>query len=87
VAEIVRSSNSHFTLDACISTFFWTIKKVSRFPCRRHGRFPARYDVLRMDAEQTKPPETITHAPNASRLPLLLGALGVVFGDIGTSPL
>jgi KUP system potassium uptake protein len=27
------------------------------------------------------------HAPSGSRWPLLLGALGVVFGDIGTSPL
>ncbi len=41
-----------------------------------------------MDAEQAKPPETTGHAPNhQARLPLLLGALGVVFGDIGTSPL
>lgn len=41
-----------------------------------------------MDAEQAKPPETDSHAAHhGSRLPLLLGALGVVFGDIGTSPL
>jgi len=41
-----------------------------------------------MDAEHTKPPEHGGHtSDHALRLPLLLGALGVVFGDIGTSPL
>ena len=41
-----------------------------------------------MDAEQAKPPEQSAHDMHQpSRLPLLLGALGVVFGDIGTSPL
>src|SRR6186997_71504 len=41
-----------------------------------------------MDAEQAKPPATTAHAPShQAQLPLLLGALGVVFGDIGTSPL
>ena len=41
-----------------------------------------------MEVEQAKPSETAPHAPNhQARLPLLLGALGVVFGDIGTSPL
>lgn len=41
-----------------------------------------------MDAEQAKPPEQSAHdMHHSSRLPLLLGALGVVFGDIGTSPL
>lgn len=41
-----------------------------------------------MDAEQAKPPDNIAHGPSHSnRLVLLLGALGVVFGDIGTSPL
>jgi KUP system potassium uptake protein len=41
-----------------------------------------------MNAEQAKPPETTPHAPSQqAQLPLLLGALGVVFGDIGTSPL
>lgn len=41
-----------------------------------------------MQAEQGKPPENGGHGSNHSlRLPLLLGALGVVFGDIGTSPL
>lgn len=41
-----------------------------------------------MNAEQGKPPEKGGHGTDpALRLPLLLGALGVVFGDIGTSPL
>ncbi len=41
-----------------------------------------------MDVEQAKPPEPSAHdAHHQARLPLLLGALGVVFGDIGTSPL
>lgn len=33
------------------------------------------------------PPPTPAHAPQKKVLPLALGALGIVFGDIGTSPL
>ncbi len=41
-----------------------------------------------MSAEQAKPPEhNADGSSHPARLPLLLGALGVVFGDIGTSPL
>ncbi|MBK9266445.1 MAG: potassium transporter Kup [Polyangiaceae bacterium] len=41
-----------------------------------------------MDADHAKSPDAAAHAPaHPARLPLLLGALGVVFGDIGTSPL
>ena len=33
------------------------------------------------------PATTASHAPTASFRKLMLGAIGVVFGDIGTSPL
>ena len=37
--------------------------------------------------EAAQPPENGGHAPDARRLGLALAALGVVYGDIGTSPL
>jgi KUP system potassium uptake protein len=70
------------------SAAFGDIKKVSRFRQRRDRGRPARYAGSIMNVEQSKPPETSGHASNHPlRLALLLGALGVVFGDIGTSPL
>jgi KUP system potassium uptake protein len=38
-------------------------------------------------AASPQAPEVSEHAPHARLLPLAVGALGVVFGDIGTSPL
>jgi len=44
-----------------------------------------------LDTSQAPPTRahtpSVAHAPHEARWPLLLGALGVVFGDIGTSPL
>jgi KUP system potassium uptake protein len=43
--------------------------------------------AMTVESAGPHPPHAGAHAPGQARWPLLLGALGVVFGDIGTSPL